>query len=71
LSVLDQAVEDCLKTMACHKAVRAHQALTQTEALALIAELDTCENPDHCPHGRPTRVRWPFAFIEKAFQRRV
>lgn len=71
LSALDQAVEDCLKTMACHKAVRAHQALTQTEALALLAELDTCENPDHCPHGRPTRVRWAFAFIEKAFQRRV
>ncbi|MGD9018495.1 MAG: DNA mismatch repair protein MutL, partial [Desulfobacterales bacterium] len=62
-------LDDCLKIMACHGAIRARQALDAREIRRLLAQLDDCRNPSHCPHGRPTWIEWPLKDIEKAFGR--
>ncbi len=68
-SGLTEALEQCLILMACHAAIRAHQSLTHHEIKHLLSQLDACENPDFCPHGRPTAVRWSLSDFEKTFKR--
>lgn len=66
---LEKAVEKCLILMACHETVRGNQKLTMTEMQALLAQLDQCENPNNCPHGRPVWLSWSTQFLEKSFNR--
>lgn len=68
---LQKAMEDVLIVMACHGTVRANQVLTPTEMQHLIRQLAQCQDPSHCPHGRPTWVRWDIPAIEKLFGRIV
>ena len=65
------AVDECLAVMACHRAVRANQKLSREEMAHLLGQMDACDDPSHCPHGRPTVVRHSFYKIEKAFKRKV
>ncbi len=62
-------VDDCLKVMACHGAIRANQRLAPAQIEALLRRLDRCRDPAHCPHGRPTYISRPLREIEKAFGR--
>lgn len=55
--------------LACHSAVRAGDHLEHDEMAALIAQLERCANPMHCPHGRPTIVRIEPPAIAKLFKR--
>jgi DNA mismatch repair protein MutL len=66
---LADALDQCLILMACHGAIRAHQSLSGKEIRELLSQLDQCENPNSCPHGRPTLVRWPLSHFEKSFKR--
>ena len=68
---LDQALDECIKIMACHAAIRARQDLRERQFEMLLKELDACENPSHCPHGRPTWIRWNTRELEKLFHRVV
>ncbi|MFO7965765.1 MAG: DNA mismatch repair endonuclease MutL [Desulfobacterales bacterium] len=68
---LAKALDECLKIMACHGAVRANQPLSEEQMLKLLHQLDGCENPDTCPHGRPTWIRWTTTELEKKFRRIV
>jgi len=68
---LDESIEQCLILMACHGAIRANQALSAKEIASLLEQLDQCDNPYHCPHGRPTLVQWPLDALEKRFRRTV
>jgi DNA mismatch repair protein MutL len=69
--VLDEALDDCIRIVACHSAVRANQAMKPAEIQALMKQLDACESPSNCPHGRPTWVAWPISFLERQFKRIV
>ncbi|MBC2703851.1 DNA mismatch repair endonuclease MutL [Desulfobacula sp.] len=64
-------LENCLILMACHGAIRANLNLGQIEMEKLLADLEQCENPRHCPHGRPIMVFWTKNQIEKLFKRLV
>jgi DNA mismatch repair protein MutL len=64
-------LDPCLKLMACHGSIRAHQQLSVTEMQKLLDQMDACENPSNCPHGRPTWVKWGQRTLEKAFNRIV
>lgn len=64
-------IEDCLILMACHSAIRAHLNLTPMEMEKLIRDLENCQNPRHCPHGRPILISWDKHQIEKLFKRVV
>jgi DNA mismatch repair protein MutL len=63
--------EESLQIMACHGAIRARQALDPRQIRRLLVQLDECENPSHCPHGRPTWICWTLNDLEKAFGRRA
>ena len=67
----DAVLDDSVKIMACHGAIRANQALNDKQIKGLLTELDECQNPAHCPHGRPTWLRWELRTLEKSFMRIV
>ncbi|MCP3876097.1 MAG: DNA mismatch repair endonuclease MutL [Desulfobacteraceae bacterium] len=64
-------LERCLILMACHGAIRANLILSQIEIEKLLIDLEQCENPRHCPHGRPIMINWNKHQIEKLFKRVV
>jgi len=68
---MESILDGCLMVMACHNAVRAHQKLSQEQIKTMLEQLDACENPSHCPHGRPIWVQWTVKDLEKRFQRIV
>lgn len=45
-----------IATMACHSSIRFHRSLTIDEMKQVIKDLEKCEQPFHCPHGRPTFI---------------
>ncbi len=45
-----------IATMACHSSIRFHRSLTHAEMQQVIDDLGKCEQPFHCPHGRPTFI---------------
>jgi len=66
---IEKAIDKCLILMACHGAIRANQRLSEKETEELLGQLDRCENSSHCPHGRPTWIRWSKGFLEREFKR--
>jgi DNA mismatch repair protein MutL len=65
------ALDRCRQIAACHGAIRARQALGIEQMQALLRQMDECTNLSHCPHGRPTWLRYDAGVIEKAFKRTV
>ncbi|MDH5202857.1 MAG: hypothetical protein OEW69_06335, partial [Nitrospirota bacterium] len=55
--------------IACHKSVRGKTILNQEEVSQLLADLGGCDNPDNCPHGRPTRIFFSLDELKKMFKR--
>ena len=68
---LAEALDRCRMVMACHGAIRANQALNEQQIKGLLDQLDECHNPSHCPHGRPTWLRWEIRELERSFKRIV
>jgi DNA mismatch repair protein MutL len=68
---VETIMDACLMVMACHHAIRAHQQLSPVQIRAMLEQLDGCDNPSHCPHGRPIWIRWHLKELEKQFQRIV
>jgi len=68
---LESAIDECLILMACHGAIRAHHRLSHKEMKHLVEQLDECDNPAHCPHGRPIWIKWSMTDLEKSFKRIV
>lgn len=56
-------------SLACHSVTRAGERLDLSEMATLVERLQLCENPMHCPHGRPTIVRMDSESIQKLFKR--
>jgi len=64
-------LDECLILMSCHSAVRANKPMNIKEMEKLLEDLEKCDNPRHCPHGRPTMVTIQKAEMEKLFKRVV
>ncbi len=64
------AVDLALATMACHGSLRAGDAVTASEARALLTSLDEADFAGHCPHGRPVVTVLGFAELERKVGRR-
>lgn len=58
-----------IATMACHHSIRFNRALTMQEMNEVVRQLNDCENPYHCPHGRPTFVILDEKDLAKEFLR--
>lgn len=56
--------------MACHNSVRGRKVLNRQTLDALISDLEKTGDPAHCPHGRPTRVRYSLDDLKKLFKRK-
>ena len=70
-SGMETVLDQCLELMACHGAIRANQKLSDKEIEKLLHQLDTCDQPSNCPHGRPTWIRIGLKELEKMFKRIV
>jgi DNA mismatch repair protein MutL len=57
-------------SLACHAAVRAGQSLAPEEMRDLIEQLEACETPQTCPHGRPTMLHLSADELARRFSRR-
>jgi DNA mismatch repair protein MutL len=64
------AVDLALATMACHGSIRAGDALSPSEAKALLEALDEADFAGHCPHGRPVVSFLSWAELERKVGRR-
>ena len=68
--LVGKAREEALVTMICKRlAIKAGQILSVAEQRELIRQLEACENPRTCPHGRPTMLHLSAAALEKQFGR--
>ncbi len=51
-------------------AVKAGQSMSKEEQQALLRDLELCESPRTCPHGRPTMIHLSVDLLERQFGRR-
>lgn len=51
-------------------AVKAGQALSPVEQRSLLNDLEACQSPRTCPHGRPTMIHLSVDLLERQFGRR-
>jgi DNA mismatch repair protein MutL len=74
LSSLDLAkvdpVEELIKLTSCRAAIKAGDRLTREEMMSLFRQLNECELPFTCPHGRPTMAKITVEDLEKMFRRK-
>ncbi|MFM7299065.1 MAG: DNA mismatch repair endonuclease MutL, partial [Planctomycetota bacterium] len=66
----EDLLEEILHRTACRSSVMAGDELSELEMRALLARARDESNSQTCAHGRPTRVRFTLADLEKAFYRR-
>lgn len=63
--------ENRLAARICKRmAVKGGQVLSVEEQKKLIQDLETCQSPRTCPHGRPTMIHLSVDLLEKQFGRR-
>ncbi|MFA7507514.1 MAG: DNA mismatch repair endonuclease MutL [Bacilli bacterium] len=64
-------LDNMAKSLACKKSIKGNQFISKQEVLYLFEDLQKCENPYTCPHGRPVIIRYKQEEIEKWFKRIV
>lgn len=70
-SPLQAEVEARLAARVCKRlAVKAGQALTSEEQRSLLNDLEACQSPRTCPHGRPTMIHLSVDALERQFGRK-
>jgi DNA mismatch repair protein MutL len=60
-----------IATMACKAAVKGNDTLSEIEMMKLVEDLRYIDDPFHCPHGRPTIIKFSNYDLEKKFRRIV
>ena len=56
-------------SIACHGAIRAGKIMTREEMQELVRQLESCNQPNTCPHGRPTMIHMSSGQLEREFGR--
>ena len=68
---LQNEIEARLAGRVCKRlAVKAGQVLTIEEQRSLLNDLEACNSPRTCPHGRPTMIHLPVDMLERQFGRK-
>jgi len=63
-------VKDSLaKSLSCKHSIKANKYINKNEINKLFHDLENCDNPYTCPHGRPTIIKFTKQEIEKLFLR--
>ena len=70
-SIFEDVLEELLITRICKRiAVKAGQTLPRELQERLVEDLENCQNPRTCPHGRPTMIHLSIDSLERQFGRR-
>lgn len=70
-SPLQEEIEARVIGRVCKRlAVKAGQVLSPDEQRALLTDLESCDSPRACPHGRPTMIHLSVELLERQFGRR-
>ncbi len=68
---LQNEIEKKLAARVCKRmAVKGGQTLSPDEQRALLTDLENCDSPRTCPHGRPTMIHLSVDMLERQFGRR-
>lgn len=68
---LQSEMEERIIARVCKRvAVKAGQTLSPEEQRALLRDLESCQSPRTCPHGRPTMIHLSVDLLERQFGRR-
>ena len=62
-------LERAAYSVACHGAIRAGKVMTREEMQELVRQLESCDQPNTCPHGRPTMIHMSSGQLEREFGR--
>lgn len=62
-------IDSLAKSLACKKSIKANMHIRNDEVNKLLSDLDNCEMPYTCPHGRPTIIKFTSYDLEKLFKR--
>jgi DNA mismatch repair protein MutL len=69
-NLVSEELEARLVKMVCKRAaIKAGQQLSDIEMSELVRQLEACQSPRTCPHGRPTMIQLSAGELEKAFGR--
>ncbi len=63
------AADPMLADLACHPSITANEPLTEGTMLGLLDDLDSCDSPWTCPHGRPTMIELRGEELDQRFER--
>jgi len=70
-SPLQEEREARIAARVCKRmAVKAGQSLSHDEQRALLTDLENCDSPRTCPHGRPTMIHLSVDMLERQFGRK-
>jgi len=70
-SPLQEELEARIAARVCKRmAVKAGQSLSNDEQRALLTDLENCDSPRTCPHGRPTMIHLSVDMLERQFGRK-
>lgn len=70
-SPLQQQVEARIIARVCKRAaIKAGQVLSGEEQQRLLSDLEQCQSPRTCPHGRPTMIHLSVDILERQFGRK-
>ena len=58
-----------IATMACHGSIRFNHTLSMNEMKKVLEDLNACDQPMNCPHGRPTLIKILDRDLRKEFER--
>ena len=68
---LQEELEARIAARVCKRmAVKAGQTLSNDEQRALLTDLENCDSPRTCPHGRPTMIHLSVDTLERQFGRK-
>ncbi len=69
-AILKEKEEILVRSICKGAAVKGRTVLSREEQEGLIRQLEACQNPRTCPHGRPTMIHLSVDVLEKQFGRR-
>jgi DNA mismatch repair protein MutL len=68
---LQEELEARIAARVCKRmAVKGGQTLSNDEQRALLTDLENCDSPRTCPHGRPTMIHLSVDMLERQFGRK-
>lgn len=69
-AVTKQKEEVLVRSICKGAAVKGGMVLSMEEQQGLVRQLEACQNPRTCPHGRPTMIHLSVDILEKQFGRK-